>query len=171
MHGRRQGTLNAMPQEPPNHDSLLDFLRGGILGPIQLGMPTTDLRKEFGDPDDVSIDERIWLYGSQGSVNIQIAFYNNQVSGVSIYFLGLSDVSRIPTALIASQWTITGRARVKEFTDRMDGEEIEWRILEELTFDEQLCVALRSGVLCLWSNVPESEKLQKIILTPDTLRA
>lgn len=162
---------SGMPQEPPHHDSLLDFLRGGILGPIQLGMPTTDLLKLLGDPDDVSIDGRIWLYGSQGSVNIQISFDNNQINAVSVFFWGLSDVSRIPAVLTASKCTIAGCSRLKEFTDRMDREEIEWRILEELTFDEQLCIELRSGVLCLWSNVAESEKLQKIILTADAPRA
>ncbi|HEY4262997.1 MAG TPA: hypothetical protein VGM98_22745 [Schlesneria sp.] len=159
-----------MAQHDVPRDSLIEFLRSGTLCNMRLGMSTAELRQQFGGPDDIAINGQIWLYGSQGSVNIQIQLADNAVHGIGIYFWGNTDLNAIPTGLVSGDWRIDGRTTIEEFIALMDAEALDWTILETLTFDEQTCIRLQSGVHCLWSHDLELH-LQKILITASSTSA
>lgn len=145
-------------------DSLLQFLRDGVLGAIRLGMSSEELRREIGEPTDVSTDGTVWLFGAQSSTNLQIPFADDRVYGIWLYFWGSANTSCIPKVLRPGEWSLNGRSSISEFINLMDAEKIGWKVHDELTFEDQTCVVLQSGVECLWTRSPETE-LQKIMLT------
>jgi hypothetical protein len=145
-------------------DSLLEFMRTGRLGDITLGMSPIELQAHWGKPNDISVDGRIWQYGSSEGVNIQLPIIDNRVAGIWIYFWAGTDTDAIPSGILAGDWGVHALASVAEFTDFLDANGLEWSHYEPLTFDDQSCIALRSNVQCSWSHDPGPE-LEKIMIT------
>lgn len=143
-------------------DSLLEFLRIGILSPVCLDMRSNEVFTELGQPDDVSYQSikapnksSIWLFGSPSSSNLQLFFQDEQIKGIGLYLWGNLDIQSLPSVFAAENWEITGRTAVEEFTQLLNRERITWDIHQPLTFDRQICILVQSNAHAFWS--PEDQ--------------
>jgi len=152
-------------------DSLLEFLKSGTLATIRLGMSAGELIAALGNPDDVgcqraedSADDSIWLFGSQGSNNLQVPLLDKRVIGIWLYLWGVHDVRTLPSVFSAANWQINGRTGIDDFRRLLDAEDINWRTHAPLTFDTQTCIVLESNVQAIWAH-DGHDGLEKIMLT------
>jgi hypothetical protein len=164
-------TASVLPLNDAMVDSLLEFLRSGSLATIRLGMSVDELLAKLGTPDDVgypraknSADDSIWLYGSQGSNNLQVPLLDKRVTGIWLYMWGVHDVRSLPSLLSAANWQINGRTNIEKFTRVLDSERIGWKIHAPLTFATQTCILFKSNVHAIWAH-DGHKGLEKIMLT------
>lgn len=153
------------------HDSLLEFLRTGILSSIHLGMTTNDVLAKLGQPNDVSYQNNakpskpsIWRFGSPRLNNLQLFIQDGQIKGVGLYLWGCRDIQSLPSALLAKNWQITGHTTFEEFTHLLNTKDIKWTIDESFTFEGQVCVLAQSNAHAFWTH-GEHDGLQKIVLS------
>ena len=121
--------------------SLIDYLRSGRLGFLALDIPGEQILKTLHSPDERTPPSRkleLWKYG-----NLQVALTDHRVSFIGIYFDG--DELKLPEAFEIKDWP-SGKTQKGEFVRKLVSEGVKFEIYPMLTFDNQVCLRLQSGI-------------------------
>lgn len=128
--------------------SISIFLRTGNLGPIGLGTKKSVVHEYLGEPNEKTVKgvrPEIWKYG-----DLQLAFVQGEVSFIGLY--PTESELTLPEALHIEDRMITGSIRIDQFLSYLQSQGIPSRIDEMLTFDDQQCLVLDSGISVLFGN-------------------
>lgn len=117
---------------------ILDFLTTAKLGCLHLGLTESEVRHELGEPEDRSLSTRaaeIWKYGS-----LEVAFHNGLLSFIGLYFE--SGALKLPSSLFEAE-IVTIDSSVEGIGRLLHSNEIDFKIDEDLTFDDQLYLRVK----------------------------
>ena len=123
--------------------NIIDFLRSGEFGGLSATTTQVQVKDMFGAPDAYSRERRgvvIWRFG-----RVQFFFLRKRLVQIFVYYSSDAEAGKDgPTSFLEDQFASS--PTLPAFRAFFDSVGISWRIKPELTFENQTCLKLSSGV-------------------------
>ncbi len=122
---------------------IIYFLKSGEFGGLSATTTQAEVKDMFGAPDAYSRERRgvvIWRFG-----RVQFVFLRKRLVQIFVYYSSDAEAGKDgPTSFLEDQFASS--PTLAEFRAFFDKVGISWRIKPELTFENQTCLKLSSGV-------------------------
>ena len=144
---------------------LRDFLKGGTLGPIAIGLSPVEVQRILGEPWDVggTPNQRIWKYGG-----IQLGFQRDKVTRAEMLsFIGLylRDGSfALPETISSGGWFPSRQTTKDDFIRYLKEQGIGYSEARQLTFETQSGLVTESGAQVIFDGSAGEVALDSIQL-------
>tara|TARA_R110002095_G_scaffold152237_1_gene131943 strand:+ start:93412 stop:93894 length:483 start_codon:yes stop_codon:yes gene_type:complete len=143
---------------------IIDFLRTGKLGRLELGMSRSQVIEAIEFPDDEGYhrgtdpqNNCVLLYGELDKVNLQLAIHQGKLTGIWLYFNGSDNLSSLPNWMTLKSWPLKGTSSINHFFAIAAQSGLAWRLNHSLTNEDQttLLVSL-TNLKLIWNFDPNS---------------
>jgi hypothetical protein len=138
---------------------IVEFLRSGKLGGLDLGLSRSEVRQLLGEEKDHSKrswKNEIWKYD-----NLQVTFFEDRLELIGLYLDDGNRILMVPKTLVPDGRIVCEETSVPKVEKRLLNQGLHFAVIEDLTFDDQRVIRIEeSGV----SVVFFQGELSKILL-------
>jgi hypothetical protein len=138
---------------------IVEFLRSGKLGGLDLGLSRSEVRQLLGEEKDHSKrswKNEIWKYD-----NLQVTFFEDRLELIGLYLDDGNRILTVPKTLVPDGRIVCEETSVPKVEKRLLNLGLHFAVIEDLTFDDQRVIRIEeSGV----SVVFFQGELSKILL-------